>query len=653
MSEFNHQKSREERRQEIKDKYKQLNADDLIYIPARQQMPVTAETPKKRACAYCRVSTDDPAQTTSYELQKEHYEEEINRNPDWIFAGIYADEGISATSMKHRDNFNRMIAAAEAGKIDVIVTKAVSRFARNVVDCLSMVRHLAALNPPVAVKFETEGINTLDSTSEMILAVMAAAAQEESKTKSNSMNWSLENRFKKGKFLTPVLLGYDHDEDGNLVINQEEAVTVKMIYYMYLAGFPTKEIAEILMQLKRPTKIGNEKWSAATVRSIMQNERYCGNVLSWKTFTYDFWEHKTRKNNQDKPQVLKVDHHEAIISHELYDAAQMKLASERYLRKGIPLPALEVIDEGALKGFVSVNRSWRGFSGNDYMEACESVYQMDPPVNDLDSEKIDVTAGGVLSDEFTLDGYQIVRSQFFSDLSKPTLNISKGKVRFNTVCLKKFQNVEYVELLINSVEKCIAVRPCNPRNPNAIRWGKLKDSKWIVTPRSCSGFAGPLYALMDWKADCGYKISGQYLSDGEEQVLIFDLSDPEVTRFEQVEVENSMSGDPGDDAEGIVNDHCMTADSKAQVNQDGDSEDSDTEFMERRILLFPEDWGRKSESAEHVFLFDQFDDYSENWKIMVPTVIYRHCGNVSAETMQQVCVEAEELLESCRIKIAE
>ena len=115
----------------------------------------------------------------------------------------------------------------------------------------------------------------MDSTSEMILAVMAAAAQEESKTKSNSMNWSLENRLKKGKFLTPVLLGYDHDEDGNLVINQEEAVPVKMIYYMYLAGFPLKEIAEILMQLKRPTKLGNEKWSAATVRFIMQNERYC------------------------------------------------------------------------------------------------------------------------------------------------------------------------------------------------------------------------------------------------------------------------------------------------------------------------------------------------------------------------------------------
>lgn len=124
-------------------------------------------------------------------------------------------------------------------------------------------------------------------------------------------------------------------------------------------------------------------------------------------------------------------------------------------------------------------------------------------------------------DGFSLDGYQVVRSQFFSTVSKPTMNISKGKVRFNAVCLKKFEDVEYVELLLNSVEKYIAVRPCSPENPNAIRWGKLQDSKWIVMPKSCSGFAGPLYSIMDWEADCGYKLCGQYVSDGENQVLFF------------------------------------------------------------------------------------------------------------------------------------
>lgn len=205
------------------------------------------------------------------------------------------------------------------------MTKNVSRFARNVVDCISIVRKLSQLNPPVGVKFENEGFFSLDNTSEMILTVLATAAQEESKTKSNSMNWSLEKRFDNGQFLTPVLLGYDHDEDGNLVINQEEALTVRLIYYTFLAGFPLSEIAEILMELQRSTKKGNLTWSGSSVRAILTNERYCCNVLSWKTYTYDFWEHKKRKNNKNRKQVLEIDHHEGIVSHEIFDAVQAKL----------------------------------------------------------------------------------------------------------------------------------------------------------------------------------------------------------------------------------------------------------------------------------------------------------------------------------------
>ncbi|MCB5714533.1 recombinase family protein [Lactonifactor longoviformis] len=596
--------SREEQRQKIKDKYKQLNADDLIYIPARKPLEVTEDSPKKRVCAYCRVSTDDPAQTTSYELQKEHYEEEINKNPDWEFAGIYADEGISATSMKHRDNFNRMIAAAEAGKIDIIVTKAVSRFARNVVDCLSMVRHLSNLKPPVAVKFETEGINTLDSTSEMILAVMAAAAQEESKTKSNAMNWSLENRFKKGKFLTPVLLGYDHDEDGNLIINEEEAQTVKLIYYMYLSGFPTGEIAEILSQLKRPTKLGNTRWCSGTVRSIMQNERNCGNVLSWKTFTYDFWEHKKRKNNHDKPQVLKVDHHEGIVSHEIFDAAQHKLASEKYLRKGIPLPALEVIEHGALRGYVSVNRLWSGFSESDYCEACESVYE--------EQESLDAVKS---KDEFSLDGYQVVSNQLFYDSGRPYMSIARGQIRFNTVCLKKFEDVEYVELLLNSVEKCIAVRPCDKDNPNAIKWGSLQNSKWIVRPKSCSGFASSLYNIMDWSADCGYKVKGAFVSEGDEKVLFFSLIDPEITQYKKIPVETDEESE----------------------NQE------DSAYKIEKHVIEPESWNSGSDFNYIVFKEKHF---SGNWQIMQPTAIFKVSGNMTSETLNKVHEETRELLDS-------
>ena len=623
--------NRAERRQKIKDDMKKLSSEDLIYIPARKSLPITEETPKKRTAAYCRVSTDDPAQTTSYELQKEHYEEEINKNPEWVFAGIYADEGISATSCKHRENFNRLIADCVAGKIDVIVTKSVSRFARNVVDCLTVVRKLAALNPPVAVKFETEGINTLDSTSEMILAVMAAAAQEESKNKSNSMIWSLEKRFEKGRFLTPVLLGYDHDEDGNLVVNDEEAKTVRLMYYLFISGYKPSEIAKILEKLKRPTKLGKTKWSSNTVKAVMQNERHCGNVLSWKTYTYDFWEHKKRKNNQDMPQVLKVDHHEPIVSHEIYDATQYKLAAEKYLKDSIPMPALEVVLDGVLQGYVPINLLWRGFSSDDYMEACSSAYE--------NEEKSD--ASEILSDEFYLDGYQIVRSNFFNDTNKPKMTIAKGQVRFNSVCLKKFEDVEYVELLLNSVEKCIAVRPCDKDNPNAIRWGRLKNSKWVVTPKSCAGFAGPLFNMMSWSANCGYRLAGQFIEDGDDKLIVFDMAQPETTKFEQIEeVITAM------DETGNVLSDPKTGEPISSV-----------EVREEKILIVPDFWDMKykrsaAKNGKRGFSMLQAKEQSGGWKIMSPAHIYRMSGNISEDTISKVQDEAINLMAEFENNIA-
>ena len=623
MGESNRTNNRAEQRQKIKDDMRKLSSQDLIYIPAKRSLPVTEETPKKRTAAYCRVSTDDPAQTTSYELQKEHYEEEINKNPEWIFAGIYADEGISATSCKHRENFNRLIADCVAGKIDVIVTKSVSRFARNVVDCLTVVRKLAALNPPVAVKFETEGINTLDSTSEMILAVMAAAAQEESKNKSNSMIWSLEKRFEKGRFLTPVLLGYDHDDDGNLIVNEDEARTVRLMYYLFISGYKLSEIAKILEKLKRPTKLGKTKWSANTVRAVMQNERHCGNVLSWKTYTYDFWEHKKRKNKQDMPQVLKVDHHEPIVSHEIYDATQYKIAAEKYLKQSISMPALEVVLDGVLQGYVPVNLLWRGFSSDDYIEACNSAYENEPDADHAET----------LSEEFYLEGYQIVRNNFFNDSQKPKMTISKGQVRFNSVCLKKFEDVEYVELLINPVEKCIAVRPCDKDNPNAIRWGRLKNSKWVVTPKSCAGFAGPLFNIMSWSADCGYKLAGQFIEDGDDKLIVFDLAQPETTQFEQVEKVITAIDDDGN----IITDP-KTGEPISSV-----------ETYEEKILIVPDFWdvsfrGDYSRSGRSDFSLVKAKDRLDGWKIMSPAHIYRMSGNISEETISMVQREAEELL---------
>lgn len=636
--------SRDEQRERIRQRIQHSNSEgkQRLVIPAEETKSLTNDGVEKRVCAYCRVSTDDPAQTTSYELQKKHYEEQINSTPGWIYAGIYADEGISATSLKNRDEFNRMIADCYNGKIDVIVTKNVSRFARNVVDCLSVVRMLSQLNPPVGVKFETEGFFSLDNTSEMILTVLAAAAQEESKQKSNSMNWSLEKRFDNGNFLTPVLLGYDHDEDGNLIINPDEAITVKMMYYSYLAGFPLTEIADLLMELSRPTKKGNIKWTASSVRAILQNERYCGNVLSWKTYTYNFWEHKKRKNKKNRKQVLEIDHHEGIVSHEIFDAVQAKLEMDKWVKERHPYPTLDVVDSGALKGFVSVNRICRGFTVEDYKEASQSVYDdaSESDVRDLSSE----SAERAPSSHFELDGYEIARTQFFSTSEKPKLTIGRGKLSFNTVCLKKFGDVEYVELLFNTVEKCLAIRPCSEDSPNAIRWGRKKDDKWVAMTKSIAGFATPLMAITDWDMENRYRLCGQYLSDGDTQMLLFDLSEPEIVRMIQREASEKTVGE---DSVKIENDEELTAASDKVEETEAVVDVLGIE------TLYPEEWKiRFGENfRERAVSYFERIRYQGDWEILRPAKVYATAGGISQTVLDKVSEETQKLIGEMRCAV--
>ncbi len=214
-----HVNSVAERKAKIRERYKGINRERLEVIPAVQKVNIFEEDVEQRVAVYVRVSTDDPNQTSSFELQKNHYSDVIDRHPGWKLVRIYADEGISGTSLAHRDQFIQMLKDCEAGEIDIIVTKSVSRFARNVLDCIGQVRKLAALPHPVGVFFETEGIYTLGKNSEMILTILSSTAQEESHIKSEIMNASIEMRFSRGIFLTPVLLGYDLDDDGHLIIN--------------------------------------------------------------------------------------------------------------------------------------------------------------------------------------------------------------------------------------------------------------------------------------------------------------------------------------------------------------------------------------------------------------------------------------------------
>jgi len=233
-------------KQKIRQRYKGISLDEIEKIPAIEEKDIFEDDSDKRVGVYARVSTDDPRQTSSFELQRNHYTDLIDRRPGWHLYRIYADEGISGTSLKHRDAFLEMIEDCKQHKIDLIVTKSVSRFARNIYDCIGYVRMLADLKPPVGVLFETENIYTLKEGSEMALSFIATLAQEESHTKSSSMNLSYEMRFSRGIFMTPELLGYDKDEDGNLVINEDEALTVRLIFFMFLYGYTVQQIAEKL-----------------------------------------------------------------------------------------------------------------------------------------------------------------------------------------------------------------------------------------------------------------------------------------------------------------------------------------------------------------------------------------------------------------------
>lgn len=509
-----------DQKNKIRERYKGVSLDELDVIPALPQEDIFAVENEQRVAVYARVSTDDPRQTSSYELQKNHYHDVISKSPNWKLVQIYADEGISGTSLQHRDQFKLMIEDCKQGKIDLIVTKSVSRFARNVVDCIGYVRELLALPHPVGVFFETERLNTFDPKSETVLSFMATLAQEESHTKSEIMNASIEMRFRRGIFLTPILLGYDHDEDGNLVINEEEAKIVKLIFMMYLNGCTCQEIADTLTELGCMTKKGNTVWSPGSILQILQNERHCGDVLAHKTYTPNYLNHKSKKNMQNRPQYRKRNHHEAIISRDDFIAVQRLISNAKYGNKGL-LPELKVIPEGVLKGFVSINPRWAGFKEDDYINASASVYNGTEQTS-ASSAPVEVQSG-----DFDLRGYEIARSQFFDSTDRITVTFSQGDIRFSCPAVRRLEST-LVELLMHPQKRILAVRTAGKECRNAMQWSKKKSG--VSFPRGISGtaFLPTLYSLLGWKDDCRYRITGIKRGKGNDAILLFNLTEPEI-----------------------------------------------------------------------------------------------------------------------------
>ena len=510
-----------EQKRKIRERYKGISEDELDVIPAIPKEDFYKSETVKRVAVYARVSTDDPRQTSSYELQRNHYQDVVDRRPNWKLVEIYADEGISGTSLKHRDSFLRMIEDCKAGKIDLIITKSVSRFARNILDCIGYVRELKAMQPPIGIFFETENIYTLNENSEMSLSFIATLAQEESHTKSEIMNSSIEMRFKRGIFLTPPLLGYDQDEDGNLIINEEEAKTVQLVFFMYLYGYTCQQIAETLTLLKRRTKKGNTTWTSGGILQILQNERHCGDVLARKTWTPSYLDHKSKKNRQDRNQYLHRNHHEAIVSRDDFIAVQRLISNAKYGNKGI-LPELQVITDGVLRGYVPVNPRWSGFKADDYRDASNSIYD---DVIQIPSKPLEFTAP---SGAFDLRGYEIARAEFFDSQNRISVTFSNDNIKFSTLAVRKLEKHHNIEMLIHPTKMQIAIRPCTAENRNKMQWSKPSNGITVPRPISGNAFLPTLFDLFGWNEDCKYRIIGMHRQKENEAILLFDLHDVEV-----------------------------------------------------------------------------------------------------------------------------
>ena len=293
----------------------------------------TTSVAKRKVAAYARVSTDSDEQYTSYEAQIDYYTKLIKQREDWEFVKVYTDEGISGTNTKHREGFNEMVADALAGKIDLIVTKSVSRFARNTVDSLVTVRKLKEHGTEVF--FEKENIYTFDSKGELLITIMSSLAQEESRSLSENVTWGQRKRFSDGKVRMNYkrFLGYDKGEDGKPIVNEAEAEIVRLIYRLFLNGKTPCGICRELEQMGIPTVSGKPKWSQSTVHSILTNEKYKGDALLQKKFTVDFLTKKMKVNEGEVPQYYVEDSHPPIVTKLVFDIVQTEIARRQKLGK--------------------------------------------------------------------------------------------------------------------------------------------------------------------------------------------------------------------------------------------------------------------------------------------------------------------------------
>lgn len=458
---------------------------------------------KLRACAYIRVSTDSHDQENSLKNQRAHYEKFIAQFPNWEYVGIFADEGISGTSVRNRTGFRQMVEACKDGKIDLIVVKEVSRFARNVIDCLNTVQELLTLDPPVGIYFENNNLNTLDAGNKMFLTMFAMFAELESELKSKSVLFGLKEMYEGERYLCPAmnLLGYDKDGKYGLKIEPEGAKTVRLIYDLFLSGYSEKEIASLLTELARPTATGKLEWSKTAVAGICGNEKYCGDILMQKGYTINFLTHQVRRNTGQRRIFYETDHHEAIVSRDEHARALLLLKANHDSPFFNHLYEVKVIRRGLLSGFIPMNLAFGGYDAGHYLGA---LVMARVPYKNIEAEVAHIS------------GVKRVRRELFGDKDAAIATISRFGITFSSGCISLLKETACVEVLLHPNERLLAIRRATKRNKNAIPW-----NSHAIPARELSHV---IYELMGWQRDWKYKVTANYFTKADEQVMIFDLN---------------------------------------------------------------------------------------------------------------------------------
>lgn len=496
------------------------------YFHKGKPAPTIKDEAEKTVAVYARVSTNTEEQISSIENQQMFYEKKINENDNWQLHKIYSDEGKSGMNVKNRPEFLQMITDAKQGKMDLVLCASVSRFARNIEECLKYVTDLRTANPkhPVGVYFETENIYTLDPNSTQTLQFHAMLADWESENKSRRMVLSYDQRICTGQYPVMDLLGYRHTKEGDLIIVPEEAKTVRFVFLSLLVGKSCEDIAEILTEKGRATLKGNVDWCGSMVRDITQNERRWGDLEARKKICIDPKRKIVISNDGERDWAFVPGHHEGIVSPEIAKAAQAMLGTGGRLENG--LPSIEVIENGALKGFVSVSPYWSGITEEIYLDACLSVYG-DHELQEMD-QMLRIRNGeehsNVLS--MTLTGYNVPPGIMFLTNGMPTLTISSKAIRFNKACHKKLDECERIEMFYHPILQTIVIREGNIGDENSFRW--INESGNIISSISTRVFSKIVYESMHWNKECQFRFRGITKVRAGARIIIFTLDEHQV-----------------------------------------------------------------------------------------------------------------------------